>query len=500
MSQQIFEKLFVISDIHLGGAPGFQIFDQGPQLSWLIQHITHLETNGLVGLVLNGDVVDFLAEEPAMYLDSGKAIPKLNRIMDDPSFASVWQACATLVTTPNRRLIFVLGNHDVELAFPEVQEFIYQKLCEQNEAARGRLSFQMSGHGFACRVGTAKVLCMHGNESDDWNPVDHHSLSKVIQAQNRDMPIPSWTPNAGTKMVIDIMNDVKREFAWVDLLKPETKIVPKLLFALRPQLWPKLRLLPAIGARKVWDGWRKNVDLLSVEDQQTQDSKEIQQFENDMMTTFHIKRQDLSGTDMLDQILADMTTEIERGTAPEDFLDPESDVELLGFGGAIVDLIRGRSTEDNMHDALKKWTDGDQTFQIDFEDDTFKTLDSLAGSSIDFLIAGHTHLRRAIKRQNGSGFYFNSGTWIRLMEITQEMLGDKTSFNKLWQILENGKMETLDNPASIGIEAFQVVKRYPTVVCVETTEKGSVLGQLKEVTQNEDYYLESVPNTCFETS
>ena len=32
-----------------------------------------------------------------------------------------------------------------------------------------------------------------------------------------------WGPNAGTKMVKDVMNEVKRRYAWIDLLKPETQ-------------------------------------------------------------------------------------------------------------------------------------------------------------------------------------------------------------------------------------------------------------------------------------
>ena len=57
-----FDELYVISDLHIGGQPGFQIFDQGDLLSRFIDYVT--ARPGKVGLVINGDSVDFLAEAP----------------------------------------------------------------------------------------------------------------------------------------------------------------------------------------------------------------------------------------------------------------------------------------------------------------------------------------------------------------------------------------------------------------------------------------------------
>jgi predicted phosphodiesterase len=42
-------------------------------------------------------------------------------------------------------------------------------------------------------------------------------------------------------------------------------------------------------------------------------------------------------------------------------------------------------------------------------DDTFKNIDAECGPDLDFVVAGHTHLHRALKRQRGKGVYFNSG-------------------------------------------------------------------------------------------
>ena len=59
------------------------------------------------------------------------------------------------------------------------------------------------------------------------------------------------------------------------------------------------------------------------------------------------------------------------------------------------------------------------------------------------------YLKRAIKRKDGGGFYFNSGTWIRLIRFTDAMLADSQSFQPVYQVLSNGSMSAIDS-AVIG--------------------------------------------------
>ena len=44
----------------------------------------------------------------------------------------------------------------------------------------------------------------------------------------------AWVPNAGTKLVIDVMNAVKATHPFIDLLKPESTAAVPLLLALEP--------------------------------------------------------------------------------------------------------------------------------------------------------------------------------------------------------------------------------------------------------------------------
>src|SRR4051812_22839861 len=100
-----FDELYVVSDLHLGGRLGFQIFDQGDVLADFIEWLAVESSEKSLGLVLNGDVVDFLAEEPAAYLDPTGAVGKLRRIFGDSAFARIPKALAKFVGTERRTLI-----------------------------------------------------------------------------------------------------------------------------------------------------------------------------------------------------------------------------------------------------------------------------------------------------------------------------------------------------------------------------------------------------------
>ena len=100
------------------------------------------------------------------------------RIIDDASFRAIWDSLATFVRTPRRKLVIVIGNHDIEIAFPPVQRLVVDRLAGDDAAARGRIEFSVAGAGYACRVGGARVYCVHGNEVDAWNYNRYEDLAR----------------------------------------------------------------------------------------------------------------------------------------------------------------------------------------------------------------------------------------------------------------------------------------------------------------------------------
>ncbi|MDA1054348.1 MAG: metallophosphoesterase [Planctomycetota bacterium] len=261
-----YQELHVISDLHIGGVAPFQIFDQGDLLAQTIDHLRDQSPNKQVALLINGDMVDFLAEDKAKYFDPIGAVGKLDRIFRDPAFAPVWDALQRFVQKNKRTLIINLGNHDLELALPWVREHLLDQLSGGNDRARGRIILSLDGAGCLCRVGRAKVLCVHGNEVDTWNVTDYEMLRRQGRELNQGRDVKEWTPNAGAKLVIDVMNDIKREYPFVDLLKPEVEAVVPVLYALKPSLVSKIGAVMSVGTRLAWDAVRRMSGFLGEEE------------------------------------------------------------------------------------------------------------------------------------------------------------------------------------------------------------------------------------------
>jgi len=187
--ERTFDELYSVSDLHLGGlGADHQIFKEGSRLAAFIRTLIDPWQDKSVALVLNGDVVDFLAEDKTDVFDPSGAISKLTRIIGDDAFKPVWEALRDYIKTDipaeptddppiqRRTLVFVLGNHDIELAMPHVQTWLETWLGQDDDAARGRIVWATQGAGFTALVGGRRVLCLHGNEGDEWNLVDHLAL------------------------------------------------------------------------------------------------------------------------------------------------------------------------------------------------------------------------------------------------------------------------------------------------------------------------------------
>ncbi|GAB6040474.1 metallophosphoesterase [Endothiovibrio diazotrophicus] len=483
MEQPRFDALYAISDLHLGGEEGFQIFTEGKRLAKTIERICHDFPERETALVLNGDVVDFLAEAPACYLDTTGALKKLRRIyLDEPKFRPVWSALEQFVATEKRHLIFVLGNHDVELALPEVQEWLAARLSQNSAAARGRLRFHTHGSGFSCMVGDRRVLCLHGNEIDDWNVVDFHSLSKILRSLNRGVHPPEWDANAGTRLVVDVMNKVKARYPMVDLLKPETKAVVPILTTLDlPRdvvlaLGHILRVMGALG----WDAARRRMGFLATEreleanpqDPHPNEYQSVNRLLDDIM------QREAGGKSGEDALLAAFRA-LEQDDNDPLALAEWSETRQLGAFDWVRDLFRQQTRKEVMRKGLRIWLKenllDDFSFDTRVADDNDKALMELAGPDVHFLIAGHSHLRRALPR-SVRGAYYNTGTWAQLIRIPPEVLDDQDAFDRLYQDLQAPNLSALGAARLPNAKPLLIIQ--PTVACIEPTPDGMTRGKL----------------------
>lgn len=476
----VFEEIHVISDIHMGGKPGFQIFRETRRLENFIRWVTAHKPDQRVALILNGDVFDTLAEEGVSgYVAVDEAIITLTRIMNDASFAPVWDALADLVHTDKRTLVMVIGNHDIELAFPNVQRLIANRLCNGDIAAKARIEFSAAGAGYACLVGNSRIFCTHGNEVDGWNFNRYEELSRVSRRLNAGLSLSrdEWIPNAGTRLVKEVINGIKQKYAWIDLLKPEGKSLFGALLTLDPSQAGKLTKVAELAARMKYE---KETEV----DQRL--AADPQQLANSAPPTLD----SLLGNNVLDSMKSagvsnyqngdDMLLKLEQSRNSP--VPPQLTGDApLGVGRYVWDRLTGWLTgvgqDEALRRALQDWLKGDQSFAINEKDDIYKGVTAKLGVGIDFVITGHTHLARAIDMGAGR-FYFNSGTWVRLMRLTDAMLASTASFKPVYDLLVNGRMSAIDAAPTFNGE--HLVLDQTTCVSI-SLENGTAIGRLNRV-------------------
>lgn len=493
-----YEELYVVSDLHLGGTAGIRIFKQGKKLASLISHLAAREPEGggLLTLALNGDVIDTLAERMEGYMAyPDEAVRILHDVMNHPDFAPVWQALRGFVGRPKHRLLVMIGNHDLELAYPHVQEQMLRELAGDDEAARGRVVFSTMGVGHTCRVGpddarAMKVVCLHGNEFDSWNAVDPESMARIVRASCLGMRslLPEDPPNAGTQLVKRVMNDVKREFPFVDLLKPEIETVFNVLMAVDPGTLKKVPGIVSAVTSSSTTGARRVDRVLGQagddDDVKAASGPTLSWSKGESFGKF-LDESSGGGESMLDRAWSGA----EAASTPEESAD-----EVLGLrdmlGTTVRYWVRRITSEpkEALRTALLDWIGNDNTWDLDGPDDLADQLGKL-GIAADVVIAGHTHLRRQKmiggRTLRSQALYLNTGTWARLMKLQRSSL-EPGAFESLWRALTAGTMEALDalgpdtlmNQGTVGVVRFDATQDAVVAAVCEKLDEDPVAAPL----------------------
>ena len=223
----------IISDLHLGKNDDFDIFKADGKEDAFEAFLAHCgKLAGPVELIINGDFGDFLQLKPwDIYKASGKvsiqkqALSKATEIVQES--ARIFKTLGDFLANPKTRIVVLLGNHDVELAYDDVWAVI-QKAILGASGDKDRLRFinRATQHNF--RVGGVLVHVEHGNIGDPWNEIVYKELFEAAET-NSEFQFPP-----GTRFVYQVMNEYKEKLYFVDLLKPEVPAVPLLLVRLEP--------------------------------------------------------------------------------------------------------------------------------------------------------------------------------------------------------------------------------------------------------------------------
>jgi UDP-2,3-diacylglucosamine pyrophosphatase LpxH len=430
-------SLFVISDLHLGGRAasgadrGFQMMTRPDALAAFIRGLM-TRPIGSVELVIDGDFVDFLAEEsetpgewtPLIERPS-RAAEVLRKIARDErsSFRQVFVALGELLRA-GQRLTLLIGNHDLELSYPEVRRELHKAL---GLPAGHGLLYLYDGEAYC----VGDILIEHGNRYDAFNIVNHDALRRRRSLQSRGQEgvrDDKFAAPAGSHMVAEVMNPVKAAYPFVDLLKPENQTVIPLLLALEPGYRSKLgkvaaTLAPAIA--HITDPFRGPdvpIRLAEISGAGSSVNVELDEPRADPLTA---ALADAFGSPAeAQEFLARIET--------DELAAPVAEVSAGGtltFASGLLSLLGARKSQalETRFPALLKalrTLQNDQTFALDKDTGPFrKAAQRLAErTGVRCVVFGHTHLARDIDLGNGQR-YLNTGTWTNLLRLPQALFG-----------------------------------------------------------------------------
>jgi UDP-2,3-diacylglucosamine pyrophosphatase LpxH len=400
-------SIFVISDLHLGGQPP-AMMGRPDRLAAFIDGLPARlgdAPGSALELVIAGDFVDFLATAPSASFtpDPRAACDKLVSVMGAPSpFAPVFDALGRHVAA-GHRLTVLLGNHDLELALPPVQ----QALLDRIDADAHEVCFVADGRAY--RIGG--VLIEHGNRYDGANANDWTGLRAVASALSRgEAPNDTLRASAGSEIVHRVINPLKQTYPFVDLLQPQGELVALLLLAFEPALrwqWDKIaRMLHAAQLEKSNAGGQAPSETRSV-------AAAPLAVHLPHLRDLFVEAYDALRSPSEEVALADWLSLL---------VKPDRDgLAAIYARGERVPPARLAQVRAVMRELLL--SDGSDRLDGPAAQYGEAARRMIAeGQGIDVVVMGHTHLPRRIDM--GSGVYLNTGTWVDRFRAPDAVLAD----------------------------------------------------------------------------
>ena len=417
------KTIFVISDLHLGGAPesdgkrSFQMCSLAGQarLAEFIRYVADQRSRDReIHLVLNGDIVDFLAEEEfAPFTEKDEiAGEKLGHIFQRTE--DVWESLEAYVRS-GAKLTLLLGNHDIELSLPTPRRLLLNRL------GPGRIEFIYDNQAFV----EGPVLIEHGNRYDSWNIISHDNLREVRSAMSRGESPPKFESPAGSQLVFKVMNKIKAKYPFVDLLKPEDAALLPLLAVLEPQLlkneWNNIIPLWRKQHQIQFDGQGVPADLANIAAPVAARNEQMLNLAQQLAQT-----EDEANIGFIEDVKS--FWELWRLAASRN----EKDLQLERLYKALH--ARAEAT----------W----QAFDVNREiEQVLRPARAAANRGFKVVVFGHTHLVKRVSLNDQGAVYLNTGTWADLMQVPEAVLsGDEAEAKwKLEQFANDLATNRLEN-------------------------------------------------------
>ena len=390
----------VMSDLHL--ADSHSIFEGFGDLqqSALEGLLSAASTNGFadnsddVELIINGDCFEFLFMEPHDHEKQGITYPaialaKLERVIE--GHRPFFDTLKHFISQPGRHITFIIGNHDVELAFENVQARISDVICNEPEL-KGRVNFC---HAFFYRP-LRDVHIEHGNQHDFWNCItclwDEQGQPLTLNPDKIMLPL-------GTQYIQRAAYPIYVQYPYFDYFEPAMNLTPQV--ALLCLLNPEIVVTTVQHAMEMLSYSRKPFAGLDFEE----GSYPVRLFEH-AMREFAAFQEDLVAQH-------------------PDFIEPLGETTQVD---AMLEYAAIREALSLPIDEAIKAICVPTVYRM--AESTAKGIQNilLNDHSVRYAIAGHTHMQRINSINDGSQVYLNTGTWTMRFalpdpgEITPELI------------------------------------------------------------------------------
>ena len=222
--KKIKKTILVISDIHLGAGVMvkgnrnyLEDFHYDKELVEFIEYYSSGEHEKReVELIINGDMFDFLAVPFVKYFDDEywseeASLEKLKMILE--AHPEVIEALNGFIAQKNKKITFIIGNHDAELLHDKLQEYLLSQF-EEERRSRFHILMDLSGE----YIPVPGVLLQHGHEYEVAHQFDR---KECIIEDEKGMKyfIPPW----GSYYVTRVVNRYKEERDYINAVRPIKK-------------------------------------------------------------------------------------------------------------------------------------------------------------------------------------------------------------------------------------------------------------------------------------
>ena len=423
-------RTLIVSDLHLGNGGEYDVFAGGEALPAFLDRQAATPTRVFV----NGDGVDFLMNLDPLQLDRARAVEQARAIVAAAPSQAVLRAFGRVLARGGE-VVVRLGNHDVELALPEVQAVLREALG-QPPAVAGRLAFQVDDEPAILDVGGARILVTHGEHNDPWNQVDHTKLAKVDD----------YVYAAGSGLVKGIMNPATHEYnlRFVSLLKPDFQGAALTALAVAPAAM-KL-VFQGATVDILWQLFRKSGMGIGLSfDVEAEPPEDL---------GFASRIEDAG-------LPADEQAEIEKMLAGDGEVDAN-----LSYG--LVDTVSGASLKLaraglKLYAGLQRklaGTEGDAYFSLEPREAEWTDAQRLAQKyQAGAVVIGHTHAARW--KQDAGVVFANTGTWIWLMQLPRSDAGDDAWTDFIAELRDNPGLDPAHQKHAKTMSRFTAVLLEP---------------------------------------